>query len=203
MVFLKKKKAPSELPELIIDKLEGSKKSNELSELKEAIVRDRPYEEKIQTYSPSEEKRDTSSREIQEKMKSLQSEKIKVDNEKAFFTTILNDINNELNNGKTIEEWYKNEFLPKDIVNEMKDYWGSQKKEIVIKSLGKNFKEKIETKIEQLKNMESEWQTIYFELIKKEEEIKKEENELKKIISEFVEMCNRRKDKTEDSENEK
>lgn len=193
MAFLKRKKVPDELPELIIDRLEESKKPEEKLQ---------KIENKTEKKSQSEnfekpiEKREIFSANMESEMKFLENQNSKIENDKAFFTKLLNDINNELNNGKTIEEWYKNEFLPKDIVNEMKDYWGSQKKDIILKSIGKNFKEKIENKIEQLKIMESEWQNIYFELIKKEEAIKKEENELKKIISDFVEMCNRRMEKS-------
>ena len=39
-----------------------------------------------------------------------------------------------------------------------------------------------------LQKLEGEWQEIYIELIKKEEEMKKEEKNIKKIIKDFSQM---------------
>lgn len=200
MSFLKRKKIPDELPDLITERLEDLRKSEEK---REEIKEERGLKDNFSDENVKKSVNKPSSGEIKEKIEDVGSERIKIDDKKSFFTKLLNDINTELNEGKNIEEWYKNKFLPKDIVNEMKFYWVDNKKELVLKSLGKGFKEKIESKIEYLKNMESEWQNIYFELIKKEEDIKKGEDELKKIISEFVEMCNRRLDKENGSNDEK
>jgi hypothetical protein len=187
MGLLKRKKIPEELPDLAVNILENKKKKEvkPISEKREELKPD---------YIAEQEEERISHGEIKEKMEKLETENLKIEDEKAFFSKILQDINTELNEGKNIEDWYKNEFLPKDIVTEMKNYWGGQKKDLYLQSLGKSFKEKIEKKIENLKKMESEWQNLYFQLIKKEEEMKKEESELKKTISEFVERCKKREE---------
>lgn len=202
MAFLKKRKIPSELPDLIVDKLEELKKLDRGRNLSETEFDIKPIIERIE--KPIEEERieKVFYAPIQTPPVEPLPEKISIEDEKAFFTRLLNDINNELDDGKNIEEWYKNEFFPKDIVTEMKNYWGNQKKELIFKSLGKSFKERIETKIKELKKMEEEWQNIYLNLIKKEENIRKEEEELKKIISEFVGMCNREMENTDSLEDE-
>ena len=48
---------------------------------------------------------------------------------------------------------------------------------------------------EKLHKLEQEWQQIYFDLIAKEEEIRKEERELKGTVSEFITAFKESKDR--------
>ncbi|MEM0465953.1 MAG: hypothetical protein QXW97_04625 [Candidatus Pacearchaeota archaeon] len=110
-------------------------------------------------------------------------------NNEGFFVELENNINKEINDLNKLESWYKNKFLPRDVVSEMRRHWESKKNISVINILGKNFKERINEKTLKLQQLEREWQNIYFDLIEKEEEIRKYERELKKMLAEFLELC--------------
>jgi hypothetical protein len=186
---LSKRKAPEELPDLVIDEIKEKLKQNEAAPLqvikkeeeKKIILTEKPKETKLEVQIPKSEN---------------------IDREKSFFNKILVDINSEINDLGKLEDWYENRFIQKDIVADMKDYWEDKKQELVIKSIGKSFRDKINEKISHLQELEKNWQDAYMQLIEKEEELKKEEKELKKVISEFMEMCKRRgtRDKTDEKE---
>jgi hypothetical protein len=186
---LSKRKAPEELPDLVIDEIKEKLKQNEAAPLqvikkeeeKKIILTEKPKETKLEVQIPKSEN---------------------IDREKSFFNKILVDINSEINDLGKLEDWYENRFIQKDIVADMKDYWEDKKQELVIKSIGKGFRDKINEKISHLQELEKNWQDAYMQLIEKEEELKKEEKELKKVISEFMEMCKRRgtRDKTDEKE---
>jgi len=112
---------------------------------------------------------------------------------KGFFDELQNDFYKEIHDLDDLENWYEKKFLPQDVVSNMKNYWESQKSTSVLQVLGKNFKQRINEKTSNLQKFEKEWQNSYFDLIEKEEEIRKEEADLKKILSEFVEICKRKK----------
>jgi len=115
-----------------------------------------------------------------------------MEDEESFFSELQEDITKEIGNLNKLETWYNNKFLPRDVVTEMKNYWEKQKGNSIIKILGKNFQERISEKTANLQNLEKEWQNIYFDLIEKEEEIRDQERELKKLLAEFVEVCKRK-----------
>jgi len=171
MVFnlFRKKEVPEELPDLATEKLG---KNTELEKDKKLV-----------------------NQYLKQKSEEPKKPPISEEIEDSFFNKLQEDINNEIANLNQLENWYKNKFLPQDIVSNMRDYWEKQNSGSVIKVIGRNFKEKITEKTENLQQLEREWQEMYFQLIEKEEEIRKEERELKKVLSEFVELCKARKKK--------
>lgn len=182
MVFLsmlsRKKNVPEELPDLVIDEIKDKLKDNS----KNSEGSPKLVQQKIEASKP----------ELRVINNEKKEDKHIIDKDKSFFNKLLTDINVEINDVVKLEGWYNNKFINNDIVTDMKDYWEDKKHELVIKSIGKGFKEKISVKIESLQVLEGEWQDIYLKLIEKEEELKNEEKELKKIVSEFMEMCKRR-----------
>ncbi|MDP2924934.1 MAG: hypothetical protein Q8N99_01035 [Nanoarchaeota archaeon] len=110
----------------------------------------------------------------------------------GFFTELEQDLKEEINDLDKLEGWYKNKFLPRDIVSDMRHHWEDKKKGSVMRILGKNFQSRISEKTTKLQDLEKEWQNIYFNLIEKEEEIRGQEKELKKMLAEFVEICKRK-----------
>ena len=79
-----------------------------------------------------------------------------------------------------------------DVVSNMRGYWEGNKADIIIESFGAEYKRQINEKVKILRGLEEDWREIYFGLVKKEEEMKKEERELKETLSEFVNLCKRR-----------
>lgn len=123
----------------------------------------------------------------------------------GFFDQVLNDINGEIKDLGNLEEWYEKKFLKQDVVSNMKGYWEGNKADILIESFGAEYKKQINEKVQTLKGLEEDWREIYFKLIKKEEEMKKEERDLKETLSEFVDLCKGSKnygEKKEGSEEE-
>ncbi len=219
MKFLKKKKVPDELPELALEDLEaGNKdvhdhlKNEELSksvapaasaatppaqpvppvvksvetkvpvqavetQITSGIKKDAPVEQNTEAESPS----------------------LAID-EKTFFGELQKDLNAEISDFSQFESWYKDKFEDRDVIEDMKEYWEDNKTSAIIKVLGKSFQEKISQKISKLQNLEKVWQSAYFDLIEKEEEIKEQELELKELLTEFVKVC---KTKTSDLAAEK
>lgn len=196
---LKKKKIPDELPDLATDEIEEKIDDKKLEEHKDLV----------DSYLKEEEEK----HEIPEKKTKKHEKKKKYDkifddaNKKnpnlnllpkvgrnSFFNNLQENITDEINDLKELEKWYNKKFLPRDIVNEMRSYWEGQKTNSVIRILGKNLQEKITEKINKLQELENDWQNIYFDLIEKEEEIKENEAELKKILAEFIELCKRKQE---------
>jgi hypothetical protein len=183
MVFLnilsRKKNVPEELPDLVIDDIK-----HKLSESSDQKLSSN------QSFPKSKENQIKEDKIFEEAKVIVRANKI--DKDKSFFNKLLTDINEEIHDLGKLEGWYNNKFVNNDMVTDMKDFWEDKKHELVIKSIGKGFQDKINTRIESLQNLEKEWQDIYLTLIEKEEELKKEERELKSIVSEFMEMCKRR-----------
>jgi len=170
MNILKKRKIPDELPELATDKLK-----EEIKKEKDDTIHDFLKQEEEKPSPP------------------INADKTgEIDIEEGFFNELKENINKEINNLDKLENWYNKKFLPHDVVSDMRDYWENQKPDSVIKVLGKNFKGKITEKINQLQQLEKEWQNAYFDLVEKEEEIREREKELKQVLAEFVELCKRR-----------
>ena len=111
----------------------------------------------------------------------------------GFFDKILDDVNEDIGDLGKLGEWYEKKFLQQDVVSDMKGYWEGNKEDILIQSFGAKYKKEINDRIKILQKLEGDWREIYFKLIKKEEEMKKEERELKDTLSEFVGLCKGRK----------
>jgi hypothetical protein len=179
--IFKKNKIPDELPDLGIEENVESPLKKEVPEDSEIVI---PH---IEAKEPAA---------------AIESQKPKEDSEKpkqnkfydkSFFTELQGDILKEIEDLNSLEKWYKNKFMPEDIVTEMRSYWENKKTGPTIKVIGKDFQERISEKIASLQSLEKEWQDIYFNLVEKEEEIKEKERELKKILKEFIEICKRKK----------
>ncbi|RMD45314.1 hypothetical protein D6829_02615 [Candidatus Pacearchaeota archaeon] len=188
MGFLKRVKVPDELPDLAIE--DGS------------VVPEKPKEESKEHEKKTEEPdKIRGENYLEVSLKDAEKEALKeieeIDKESlgkdSFFNKILEDLNTEIEDLGKLEDWYRTRLASKDVVSDMKYYWEENKAGLLIKSFGSEYKKKITEKIEKLQKLEEEWRAIYFRLIRKEEEMKKEEKELKEILSEFVELCKRRK----------
>jgi len=196
--LFKKEKAPEALPDLAFDDVPSSKE--------DTLDNDSAL---ISTHLQQEEK--NSSAKTEKSVSSLPSPSLTAPvskpssvtmPSKSFFDELQKDITGELDNLERLEEWYEHKFLPQDIVSNMRRYWEGQKANSVLQILGKNFKDRINQKTAELQVLEKEWQNSYFDLIEKEEEIKEHEQDLKLILSEFVEVCKRKKRSLGETNNE-
>jgi len=120
----------------------------------------------------------------------------------GYFSKVLEDINGEMGDIGNLGDWYNEKFSQQDVVSDMKSYWEENKADMIIRSFGSEYKKKISAKLERLRQLEDEWREIYFGLIKKEEEMKREEKMLKETVSEFVELCKRKKQLNEEETKE-
>jgi len=187
----KKKNIPDELPELITDKIEKNlKEIKTVSQQEES----KPVE-KIETKIEKQPEIKTEvKKEDTKPVEKIEIKKPKLTEDKGFFAELDNYLNKEIKNLHQLENWCNSKFLSRDIVSDMKNYWEKQKNNSVIQILGKGFQEKIAEKTTKLQLLEKEWQTVYFDLIEKEEQIRTEERELKKALAEFLEFCKRKEE---------
>ena len=213
----KKKNIPDELPDLISDDIEkNSKEVNSFLKEEEKKTEDKPVkEDKKEERVVEEKKEEDKKQEVQENTRSSKEiisrliKNIKEDEDKrveesenekkfavrdkSFFDELQQNLNEEISDLSELENWYEKKFLPRDILSDMRSYWEKQKTESILDLLGKNFQEKIASKISKLQELEKDWQSTYFELIEKEEEIKNHEAELKDFLKEFVQICKNKK----------
>jgi len=229
MSFLKKSNTPDELPDLAIDSLNvpsqnpGVQQSpiaaqNNFSQqsfpeqitspppasLPEKNIISGPLKKEVrgEDYLEFSEPRQEGNLDVKKEENPISEDFMKDNPEisQSFFDTVLEDINGEIKDLGNLEDWYKNKFLPQDVVSSMRGFWEGNKTDIIIQSFGKKYKDRINEKIKVLQGLEGDWREIYFRLIKKEEEMKKEERELKEILSEFVELNKRRSVNNEEGE---
>jgi len=212
MGFLSKSSAPSELPDLAIESLgrsapiESARQytqpivSQPLPILPKPIIIPQSQKKEVVREDCLEFSRDA----IQDKpahddikkaidnnlLRASESGKL---SKSGFFDQVLNDINGEIKDLGNLEDWYEKKFLKQDVVSNMKGYWEENKADIIIESFGAEYKRQINDKVKILQELEEDWREIYFRLVKKEEEMKKEERELKETLSEFVNLCKRKK----------
>ncbi|MGD9276136.1 MAG: hypothetical protein PVJ67_03100 [Candidatus Pacearchaeota archaeon] len=164
----------------------GAKKEESVEVKKETVDIKKP-----QSSEPTPVVKPTAEKEV--KTGELKETSAAID-EKSFFGDLQNDLKEEISDFNQFESWYKDKFEKRDVIKDMKSYWENQKTDSIIKILGKNFQEKISGKILKLQELEKIWQTAYFELVEKEEEIKEQELELKELLAEFVKICKSKKE---------
>jgi len=124
---------------------------------------------------------------VESQFKSLPAQKKSSnDSEKGFFKDLIKNVTDENTDLNEVDSWYANKFLPGDIVCQMREYWENQQPELLFKNFGGELKTKLNEKSEKMHKLEGEWQEIYFSLLSKEKEIRKEEKELKESLSEFL-----------------
>jgi len=201
MGFLKKDKVPDELPDLAIEEpSKTNQKSNNLPISSDSPISQRPISN---SSNPQKEVAGEHFLEFPNVPSNIEKEvpKSPIDTSKfnipegdsdSFFDKILEDINGEIKDLNKLEDWYKNKFLPQDVVSNMRSYWEDNKADMIIRNFGSEYRQKINEKIKRLQELEEDWREIYFKLIKKEEEMKGEEKDLKETLSEFVDICKRR-----------
>ncbi len=178
--LFKKKRVPEELPSLAIDEAmdKAGKEKTFSEEIKEKKYSSLPSSKEI-SFSSKEES------ESKEKYKRTHGPN---EDEGGYFKELIENLTAETKNLDKLDSWYKNKFLPEDIVFQMREYWEKQKPELLLKNIGSDLKNRLLEKTDRLHHLEKEWQEIYLELLSKEEEIRKEEKELKKSISEFINL---------------
>jgi hypothetical protein len=133
---------------------------------------------------------------VEEEGKRMEAKKVPKLNrhsDKSFFDELHGALVEDLEDVSNVEEWYKEKFSERDMLSDMKDYWEDKKVDSLLEVVSENYRQKIANKVERLQGLEKIWQSIYFELIEKEEEIKESEAELKEILREFVEVCKNKK----------
>ena len=86
---------------------------------------------------------------------------------------------------------WKNKFMSKDIVSNMREYWEKQTPEIILNSIGGETKAQLLQQIEKLHALEKEWQNNYLSLISCEDKIRDEEKQFKSKITEFISLYKR------------
>lgn len=109
-----------------------------------------------------------------------------LDDEDGYFKELVKSVVDGSENIDKLDSWYKEKFMPQDIVFQMREYWQKQQPQILLKNIRGDLKNSMVEKTDKLHKLEQDWQQIYFDLIAKEEEIRKEERELKGVVSEFI-----------------
>ena len=206
--LFKKTSAPEELPDLAIDELKKDLKKD-FSEKEESKTEEKkdetpkPKEEKTEEDNTKEETPESNGDETEEKKEETPSEtdnskndgktnEEKVNLEKSFFNPLVTELKKENFDPSKINSWYEKRFSQKGAIEEMKEYWEKQKDEFITEAVEKEFRSRINEKMNALQKLEAEWQEIYIDLIKKEEEMKKEEKNIKKTIKEFSDVFNKK-----------
>jgi hypothetical protein len=202
MGFLKlidKKNIPDELPSLITEDIRKNSEEK-TQEASREINKSKIENNKNQDIAPIIEQKLETNSPVKEEIKKESIPEEKINEEKdypevlqdSFFIRLQEDLGKEMNSLNKLEQWYNTKLLPEDTLSEMKNYWEKQKSNSMIQILGKDFQDKITKKIIILQKLEKSWQDTYFSLIEKEEAIKEQERELKKMLAEFIGFCKKR-----------
>lgn len=211
--IFKKTDAPDELPDLAIDELkkelnnvssekeekkpEESPKNEREEKLPEALPEKKeeapsetaPKEIEEQPSKPEEKLQEETGSETAPKEKTKEE---KINLEKSFFNSFLTELKKEDFDPAKINSWYQKKFAERGAIEEMKEYWEKQKDDFITDTIEKEFKQRISEKMNNLQKLEAEWQEIYIKLVKKEEEMKKEEKNIKKIIKDFSQIMGKK-----------
>ncbi len=175
MGFLfKKKEVPEELPNLAFEEI------NKNLDISQDQLPQLPKLENKYKSLPTQDLKNIS----QNKLPSSEEEG-------GYFKELIKSITEENQDVDKLDSWYKNQFMPGDVVFQMREYWEKQQPEILLKNISGELKNRILEQSDKLHTIEKEWQEIYFTLLSKEEEIRKEEKELKNSISEFISLYKR------------
>jgi len=189
-INLRKKEVPDELPELISEEIEKEAKKDT-----EGCYVNEDYSNEEKSPGKREENKPNLNAFVKdEKEDSDKQKKGIVDMEKGFFKELEDEIYNELNDLESLQDKLDADFDPDDILKNMKNYWKKQKQLLLLENTAKNYKQRLSEKISSLKTLENSWQSAYFDLIKKEETIKEEEESLKELLHEFMGVVKNKKE---------
>lgn len=210
--IFKKNSAPEELPDLAIDELKKEIRNaidgkKEPEEETEKLVEETKTEENEKVEEDNSENKETESEEKpteqiaqeepeeriveEEPEREIVVENKKID--KSFFNPMITELKKENFDPAKINKWYNENFSRKSAVEGMKDYWEKKKEDFIIETVEKEFRSRINERISHLQELEMAWQEIYIKLLEKEEEMKKEETNIKKLIKDFSEVSIKKK----------
>ncbi len=174
MGFLfKKKEAPEELPTLAFEEI------NKNLDVPEKQLPKLPKIENKYKLLPSQD------------FSAFSASQPQNEDGQGYFKELIKSITQETQNVSKLDSWYKNKFMPEDVVFQMREYWQKQQPEILLRNISGELKNKLLEQTNKLHNLEKEWQQVYFNLVAKEEEIRKEEKGLKDSLSEFISLYKR------------
>lgn len=209
--YSQKEEAPKseENPKTIEEKKEDTSEPEEPPKAEEEKKEETPKpendqkeEDKESNEKPSEEENPPQENDEDEKEKNTEEElsnkktnnsEDEINLERSFFNPLLEELKKENFDPSKINLWYQKKFSEKGAIEEMKEYWEKQKDTFITEAVEKEFKERISTNMKRLQKLESEWQEIYIKLVKKEEEMKKEEKNIKKIIKDFSQVFGKKR----------
>lgn len=175
------------VPEMVEEKQE---EQSTIQEEKEEPPQENEEKVEENQEEDSEEKQEINE-ETDKKIKPAKEDE-NINLEKSFFNPLINELKKENFDPAKINAWYQKRFSDKSAIEEMKEYWEKQKNEFITETVEKEFKARINEKMHHLQKLELEWQDIYVKLVEKEEEMKKEEKSIKKIIKDFSEVIKRK-----------
>jgi hypothetical protein len=154
---------------------------------------EQPAQEPVAEETPVQEAPATEEQPTEEIQNSTQDPS-SLDPDKSFFNNLSKELDKDKIDIEKLNEWYKQKFPKGDALEDMKDYWEDKKDELIVESIGKEYKKKIKESMQNLQKLEGEWQKIYFDLVTKEEEMKNQEKHLKSTIKEFTQIVKKRKE---------
>ncbi|MFH1290167.1 MAG: hypothetical protein ABIH92_02045 [Nanoarchaeota archaeon] len=183
MGLFKKKEVPAELPSLAVDVVKKAESSR--AQQPQPAPTQQSYKPlpKVSAQMQSEQKPD-------EPVQPQQPQPAPQD-EEGYFRNLVKTVTEETDDLDKLSSWYKNKFLPGDMVFQMREYWQKQQPELLLKNISGELKNKLMGKTEKLHSLEKEWQEVYFTLLAKEDEIRKEEKDLKDSLAEFIGLLKR------------
>ncbi len=195
MGFLfKKKEVPAELPSLAIEEINKNIASASLniSSDQTKIKQDLNLNSQNQASPSSQSAQNSNSTSSTSASSSQNAAQNSINQpfyeEQGYFKELIKSVTEEKQDASKLDSWYKNKFAPGDMVFQMREYWQKQQPELLLKNVSGELKNKLLDQTGKLHNLEKEWQQIYFNLIAKEEDIRKEEKELKDSLSEFISL---------------
>lgn len=118
---------------------------------------------------------------------------VSTQDEEGFFKDLMKNITSDLSNIDHIDSLYKKKLQGEDIVQQMRNYWEKQKPELALRNMNNELVTQLKEKTENLHSLEKEWQQIYLSLIEKEEQMREDEKELKKMLAEFIDNYKKKK----------
>lgn len=186
MGLFKRKEVPAELPSLAVDEMRKVEVLPKFeAQPKIEVLKDIIKEQPPVAYKPLVA-------EVQQPMtQEVKKAVFEERDEAGYFKSLVKSITEETEDLDKLSSWYKNKFMPGDMVFQMREYWQKQQPELMMKNVSGELKQKLTAKTDRLHALEKEWQEIYFNLLGKEEEIRREEKELKDSLSEFIDTLKR------------
>jgi len=124
-------------------------------------------------------------------MQGLQQNLQNTEQEKGFFSEMMSKIIEESKGLTKKKRSYKEELLSFDFLEEMRNYWESNRNALFLDAEEKRLEEELINDINELKELEKEWQQKRLEIIEIEEDIRIKEKDLKKKLSDFRNLIKR------------